>query len=336
MEKTMGDRIRVGMDGTLLRRSGGPATYIRNIVRELEEREDVEVVLFDYPGIPRPLREHVLIPSLSVRCDIFHHVKSIASPFFSVPQVVTLHDFIPLDFPGTESFPARIYWKFHIPLSLEYAKKIIVPSRWVEKRAVEYGVEREKIRVIYHGVEERFFKGSEMEIRRLFSLPEKFVLYVGTVKPRKNIERLSRVCERLKIPFVVAGRKGYMGEKILNSINAIYLGHVPDIVLPSLYRACTVFVYVSLAEGFGLPVLEALAAGAPVITSRNSPMEEFSQGACIYVNPEDEEEMEEKLRELLKDAHLRKLLGERGRRIAREFTWKRVGEETVRVYKEVV
>lgn len=186
------------------------------------------------------------------------------------------------------------------------------------------------------------------QVRRIYGLPEQFLLYVGTLEPRKNLRRLVKAFGRLKemgLPhkLVLAGPRGWSMDGFQEQIeelklgdSVLMLGYIPDEDLPSLYSLATVFVFPSIYEGFGLPPLEAMACGTPVLSSRNSSLAEICGDAAVLVDPLNEESLLDGLRQVLESKELQAQLGEIGRKRAAEFSWERAAQETIAVYDSVL
>ncbi len=208
------------------------------------------------------------------------------------------------------------------------------------------GVPVEKVWVTYNGVSEAFHcNGDERllsDLRKRHGLPERFILFVGTIEPRKNLVKLVEAChllysrDRVKEPLVIVGGKGWKNEAFYEIIRKlkvedriIFTGYVSDADLPLIYNAATVFVYPSLYEGFGIPVIEAMACGVPVVTSNVSSLPEVAGDAAILVNPEDVEEIASGINRVLSDEGLCKDLQDKGLKQARKFTWGACARKTL-------
>jgi glycosyltransferase involved in cell wall biosynthesis len=187
-------------------------------------------------------------------------------------------------------------------------------------------------------------------VRQRYGIARDYILSVGSLQPRKNLVRLIHAYVNLRRrdddvdhQLVIVGKKGWLYQDIFRAArespfveDIIFTGYVPEEDLPALYSGATVFVYPSIFEGFGLPVLEAMACGVPVITSNSSSLPEVVGEAAILVNPYDERAIEVALRQVVWNAELRRELSERGLRRAQQFSWRRTAELTVRAYEEVV
>jgi glycosyltransferase involved in cell wall biosynthesis len=208
------------------------------------------------------------------------------------------------------------------------------------------GVPAARIDVVYHGVDDCFrpLPRAQVEAYRLaHNLPSQFVLYVGTLEPRKNLERLLEAYGQVRgqgFRLVFAGGMGWgssdLHEKVAEldlADEVIIAGYVPDEELPLLYNAATVLAYPSLYEGFGFPVVEALACGTAVLTSNSSSLPEASGDAALAVDPLDVDEMAQGLETLLTDTSLRHELRARGLAHANRFKWTVTAAETAQVYR---
>lgn len=215
------------------------------------------------------------------------------------------------------------------------------------------GVPAEKVWVTYNGVGRmfRYYRDENLlkDLRIRYSLPERFILFVGTIEPRKNLVKLVEAChllyshDRIKDPLVIVGGKGWKNEALYELIRKlkiedriIFTGHVSDTDLPLLYNAATVFVYPSLYEGFGIPVIEAMACGVPVVTSNVSSLPEVAGDAAILVNPQDPEEIASGIYQIMTDKGLYKNLQERGFKQAGKFTWESCAKKTLEAISYVV
>ena len=194
----------------------------------------------------------------------------------------------------------------------------------------------------YPGLVEREKEDKPMdELDKKYGVKGKYILFVGTLQPRKNIKRLIEAFSKLKdkdVDLVVVGKKGWMYDEIINSPSEFGVGNrvkfldsVEDEDLSTFYKNAIFFILPSLYEGFGLPVLEAMEYGCPVITSNVSSLPEAGGDAVLYVNPEDVKDITEKMQKLLQDDSLRKELVAKGREQVKKFSWKKTAEQTIKV-----
>jgi alpha-1,3-rhamnosyl/mannosyltransferase len=255
--------------------------------------------------------------------------------FLRIPTVTVVYDLVAFD--RSLGASRRSAWVERTTIRRGLARSATVAcisEHTAHELVTRHPRVREKIVVTPLGVAPLPERGDED------GLPERFVLAVGTLEPRKNLPRLAEAYAslpddlRARHKLLVAGPTGWRTgatDRALDALGAECrpLGRVSDARLAALYRACTVFCYPSLGEGFGLPVLEAMAAGAPVLTSNISSLPEVGGDAVEYVDPTDTAAIAAKLESLLRDPARRELLAERARARAREFTWDRTAALTV-------
>lgn len=242
-----------------------------------------------------------------------------------IPSVVTIHDVIYRRLPGCYNAPDRLLYDFKYGHSARAATRIIAVSECTRRDIIEYyGVQPDKIDVVYQGCDDSFRKVPAQdkleEVRARYSLPERYVIQVGTVERRKNLELTVRALQSLPqdVSLIVVGRdgKGYL-ETMRALASTLGLGarvrfmtEVPFADLPALYRLASVSAYPSFYEGFGIPVIEAIESGCPVVAATGSCLEEAGGDAAIYVSPRSPREMSLALGQLLEDKD------QRARRIA--------------------
>ena len=252
--------------------------------------------------------------------------------------VLTAHDFSCFLYPQWHPQERVRHMEKHFRASLERADNVITVSEAMRQEAIElFGLQPERVLTIHNGVDHgRFYPHTTADAVRLLTkraLPEHFILFVGTVEPRKNLENLllahNLLPTRLKrrFPLVLVGAEGWNNTTILQQIEAMtphvrLLGYVPLEELPALYTAATLFAYPSWYEGFGLPVVEAMACGCPVLTSDHAALVEVCGDAAVHTPPGDPEAMSHCLCELLENADLRTALRTRGLERAALFSWK--------------
>ncbi len=261
--------------------------------------------------------------------------------------VVTIHDLGYLYFPRSHPPLRRLELHLSTLWNARVADRIIAVSQATKDDLVHrYHTPAERIRVVYHGVEERFRPTSDPAIPSRYGLPARYFLYLGALHPRKNLERLLQAYAGLPDdvpPLVLAGPRGWYFERISAAIASLgkdrrilLPGYIADEDVPAILSAALALVYPSLYEGFGLPVLEAMACGTPVIVSATSSLPEVVGEAGLPVNPLSVEELREAMAHLLADEGLRGELGRRGRERAGLFTWERCARETLEVLEEAL
>jgi len=301
-------------------------------------------ILWEQTGLPRDLSHR--------KIDVFHG-PAFVSPWVKVcPQVTTIFDMTWFLFPEKHTFVKRHYFKTMIPRSVRQSDVIIAISESVKKDIVRIlDVPPEKVEVTYLGKEESFKPVRSAErlgrVRAKYGLTGKAVLFVGVVEPRKNLVRLIQAFTRLKAlhgdyRLVIAGGFGWDYKEVLKAAResgirerVLFTGFIPDEDLPELYNAAEVFVYPSLYEGFGLPVLEAMACGIPVITSNVSSMPEVAGDAGILVDPRSTADLAQALDRVLADSTLRKQMREKGLERSRLFSWEKTARQTLEIYRQV-
>lgn len=288
-----------------------------------------------------------------LRPDFAHFTNSIAPLTSPVPVVLTIHDMSLFLQARTQPLRSLLTVRPIVPLAARRAAAIITLSQYTRQDMIRgLKIDPCKVHVVY-GAPSMQFKpitdGSELDrVRRQYGLPDRFVLYVGTLEPRKNIPRLLRAfaqvrCAHPEARLVMAGQLGWKHRAIWQEIEALaltdvmqWLGYVPSADLPALYSLATAFAFPSLYEGFGLPVIEAMACGTPVITSQDTALAEVAGDAALLIDPLEVESIASGLMRLLNDSALRAELRARGLCRAAEFSWARAAAETVKVYEQVM
>lgn len=217
-----------------------------------------------------------------------HTLPIIRKP--GLKTVITAHDLGSEYLPQMHQIKQKLYLSFMQKYQLKTATKIIAVSKATKEDLVKkINIKPEKIKVVYEGFNEKLFKPITYNLK-----PKTYFLFVGTVQPRKNLERVIKAVSQTNVNLIIAGQKGWLSEEIYALPKKLgiekrvkFLGYVPDEKLPALYSSAIALVFPSLFEGFGLPILEAQACGCPVITSNVSSMPEIGGKGAIYVNPYD-------------------------------------------------
>jgi glycosyltransferase involved in cell wall biosynthesis len=311
-----------------------------------------------------PLFEKAMLWYLSLPKDLKHdkvdlfHSPSYFLPFVNVcKSIITVHDVIPILFPEWRSFKDRLLWRLALQASIKEADKIIAPSLSTQKDVINtYSVSEEKIQVIYPGVDDTFrpVLDASYKIERKYSIKVPFILYLGPIRIRRNVHRLLIAFRKLKKKYsvncklvLIGNAEGGLDRRYLTFVKKlishldigaeiIHLNRVPENDLPLFYSASELFVYPSLYEGFGLPLLEAMACGTPVITSNVSSMPEVVGNAGIMVDPRDVGALANSMYEILSNIDLKTKLIDMGIRRSRYFTWNETAKRTLKVYEEVM
>lgn len=296
-------------------------------------------------GVAGHLWEQLYLPSAV-------HGRLLWSPNSTGPiavsrQVCTIHDLTALDHPEWFSPKFAAWYSWLLPRLAERVQHIIAVSHYTKQRIVDcWRVPSEKISVIPNGVETRFYRRPPDEIaavrRRLGIIRPAYVLALSSLEPRKNFVRLLKAWRQVQgmipeeVELVVAGGTGDSRVFAADSDSAPpprtrFIGYVPDDCLPALYSGALAFVYPSLYEGFGLPPLEAMACGTPVITSNVTSLPEVVADCAVLVNPSDASSIAEAIWRVLSNSELSRTLHESGPQRSRHFTWEHTASETLRL-----
>lgn len=334
--------MKVGIDISQIIHPGGVANYTKNLAAELQKDKSVDMVFFfsafrkSYHGELKNVKKFRLPPSLfevlfnRIRnvgiekfigpVDIFHSSDWVQPPS-KAKKVTTYHDVIPLKFPRWSNPKIVSVHKRRIKIVEREIDKVIAVSNSTKNDLLEVSsLHPDQIEVIYEGVSSEFKAAAENEkdkFRKKHNLPEKFILAIGGVGERKNLEMIKEASKNFNL---VIGLKDI---------------EVPDEELPLLYSSAQVLVYTTLYEGFGLPILEAMACGVPVVTSNISSMPEIAGNAAVLVDPKDVDEIRKSVEAIMKDKDLRNELVQKGLKRAMEFTWEKTAQKTVNLYKGI-
>jgi glycosyltransferase involved in cell wall biosynthesis len=283
--------------------------------------------------------------------DVYHATEHLLPPAKGVPTVLTVHDLIYKLFPQHHKRLNYWYLNAAMPLYVRRADHVIAVSESTKHDLMRlYGTPENKISVVYEAAAPHFKPQPADRIaavRQKYDLPNRYLLSVGTIEPRKNLPRLLRSLsivrrEHPNLKLVIAGSQGWLVEGFTEALDrydqrdgVIITGYIPEDDLPPLYAGADVAVLASLYEGFGLPVLEAMACGAPVACSSTSSLGEIAGDAALTFDPECPGEITTTLRTLLNDPALRADLIEKGLAHADRFSWQRAARETWDIYEKV-
>ena len=366
--------MRVAIDARKLH-DFGIGTYIRNLLRHLARLDrDTEYVLLcreadlgvaaqlgeNFRTVLEPspnysLREQIHVPWLlsRVRPDLYHAPHYVLPVAVPSPAVVTIHDCIHLMFP--QYLPNRAAYAYAKATMWAAAKQsdCILTVSEASKRDILrfFNVPADKVVVVYNAIDERFSLEPQPEdverVRERYQLDQRFVLYAGNIKPHKNLVRVIEafavlLTEDPELKLLIIGdeisklpelRRAVHRHKLHKHVR--FLGYLPDDTLAILYRLAAVFVFPSLYEGFGLPPVEAMASGTPVVTSNLSSLPEVTGDAAVLVDPYDVESIVAGVRRVLTDPVLAAEMRRKGLIRAREFSWARSVEKTLNVYRAI-
>ncbi len=261
--------------------------------------------------------------------------------------VVTVHDLSPVVLPEYYNIRRRLWhWSVGFKRTLQRADTIIAVSEYTKHELIEQlHIAPEKIQVVYQGVDHHRFHpnlevGKLRQVRNRYGLPGQFILYIGTLEPRKNVEGLLAAWEHMDsdVPLVIAGKPGWKYKNIFKAARKSkkyrsiqFLGFVTEEDKPYVLKLARVFAFPSFYEGFGLPVLEAMAVGTPVVTSSVSSLPEVAGDGALLVNPYNQHELTTALNALVSDEQLREQLVSKALERAKYFDWEKTARETLKV-----
>ena len=339
----------------------GVQQYIYNLIHGLADCEALDLTLIApshsprslFPGNTRLINHTpamvfgsglfsaVLSPPRGLSGFDLIHCPTVTAPFFFRPDarvVMTVHDLVPLLFPEWQTRRRVLYFKHVLKHRFRFVDRFIAVSHSTKTDLIQrFQIPEQKIDVVHEGVSGRFNPAA--------SSREEFILAVSTLEPRKNFKRVIeafvslRKKEKTRDKLVIVGKEGWLFDDILNAADEfgddiIFKGFVAEDELIRLYRAARCFVYPSLYEGFGLPILEAMACGCPVITSNTSSMPEVAGDAALLVDPNETGAIENAMHRLTNDPALCAALSAKGVLRASEFTWRRTAQQTLDVYRK--
>jgi len=353
----------------------GIGTYTRELMAAMPESVALQPYLFDLPvstwagAVPAvslgSFRQQALAAFLpwmeftQARSALGNDIRLVHASDHMVPRlpgiptVATIFDAIPLSHPEwvqyrfkslkNELWRRTAFWAQHVITISEYSRQEITSH---------FRIPEERITAIPLGVGAQWFvpvdQAREAAVRSRYALPDRYFVCVGTLQPRKNIGRLLSAHAGLpeyvqrECPLIVVGKAGWGYDDVMARFTSgelrhvRWLGHVPDAELQAIVKCATALVFPSLHEGFGLPVLEAFAAGVPVVASNTTSIPEVAGNAALLIDPLRIDELSDAMRRVVEDAGLAAQLQVRGRERVRGFTWQACAEKTLRVYESMV
>lgn len=365
--------MRIGFDARAVRYRKGIGTYACNLLQQFAD-SGVEVVVFcqDEEKHTIPPADNLTLVSANMdpvashgrgafralvkesKVDLLHVPSPWAPTPLPVPLVSTMHDVTPFLYPRSVPLSLRMRYKRQLGQTLEESRRVITVSQILSSTLSIYArVDPAKVRVIHNGVSDRFApqtdKGILRAARHRYSLPERFAFWAGDFRPEKNlpflIEAWSRLQKSLADPptLVLAGNQKIEYRRLRREVtkrgleeSVLFPGFIGDDDLPAVYSAATVFVFPSLAEGFGLPPLEAMACGTPCVVSNSSSLPEVTGSAALLFDPTSLEAFEDCMTRVLTQPDLYASLREAGLRQAARFPWSRAADETLDVYRSAL
>jgi glycosyltransferase involved in cell wall biosynthesis len=373
--------VRVAIDYTpAIRQGAGIGRYTRGLVDALTDLDrENQYVLFcagEMPSReawpPNFLIRRSVIPSrwltagwhkiglpipaelLTGYCDLFHSTDFVLPPLKRARGIVTIHDLSFIRLPGCSDPGLRGYLDKSVPKAVRAAHRVLADSWNTRNDLIDLlQVHPDKVSVVPGAVDTIFSPVDDLarlgQARARYQLPDRFIISVGTLEPRKNYPRLISAYARLRrqtgLPhkLVIVGRPGWLYDDIYKSVRAEsvgeqvrFLGFVPDSDLAALYTMADLMVFPSLYEGFGIPPLEAMACGTPVVSSNNSSLPESVGGAALTVSAEDTEAIADAMAQVLEDDRCRARMIELGRQQAAKFTWHAAARSLLAAYSQTL
>ena len=322
----------------------------------LQESDNVHIVTVNCPSYP--LWEQTGLPMAlrKIRPDLLHCTGNTAPVFCNIPLVLTLHDIIFLENKRGRNRSlyqnlGRCYRRLVVPRILPKCRKIITVSNFECTHIREFlGLKEDVLTAVYNGYSAHFKPTAEpYGITRKYINSRKYLFFLGNTDPKKNtagvLQAYGRYLEKSRdpLPLLVADLKenvidGYLEQYGLQAVKKMlrYPGYIPNTELPAIYSGASAFIYTSLRESFGIPILEAMACGTPVVTSNTSAMPEIAGTNGILVNPEDPEEIADAVIRLEEDAEYYRSQVEYRLNRVRQFSWENTAKETLKIYKDVL
>ncbi len=365
--------MNIGIDGSRISTNEmtGVDGYTFNLVKAISSVDKVNKYIIYFSKVPKyfeighknvstrviPLTRFWTQIRLALEClirppDILfvpaHTMPVIRRP--NLKTIVTIHDLGAEFLAEYHQFPQKYYLNWATEYVALHASHIIAVSESTKKDLVkQFKVDPKRITVVYEAVDTNKFspRGTKEieQTKKELGITKKYLLFVGTIQPRKNLLRLIEAFSKLEnksLELVLAGKPGWLFEEIYEAPKKFkvegrvkFVGYVKDDQLPALYSGAEMFVFPSLYEGFGLPILEAMACGTAVLTSKTSSMPEVSGGNAVLVNPNKINEISSGIESLLKDKLLYRKLSDSGKKWASKFTWEETARETIKVFEKV-
>lgn len=339
-------KIRVGMDISQIAHGGGVAVYTQTLAERLSTADDLDMVFFysslrkSYRGNLKNIKKYKLPPTLfeilfnKIRTtpiesfigpiDIFHSSDWVQPPT-KAKKITTYHDVVPLKFPQWSTPKIVNVHRRRLQIVEKEIDAVIAVSKTTKQDLLEVSnIPGEKIFVIYEGVSSNFKRLPDEEVKEFkkkYNLPEKFVLGIGGIGVRRNLKRIKEAAQGYNL--IITGEN---------------LPLIPDSEMPLLYNSAQVLLYPSLYEGFGLPILESMACGTPVITSNTGAMAEVAGKngeAAFLVDPTSIKEIKESLKALMDDK-INNKMGDNGILHASRFSWDNCVQQTINIYKTLI
>lgn len=294
------------------------------------------------------LREQIELPTVlkKIKADLFHSPSFVAPLFCPCPLVMTIHDLNHLVLPQYYTFIHQVYYKVFVKRCIEKSTWLLTVSHFSKSEILKYfKFPEHRIQVTYNGVNDTYKPlTTAVDLEKIldhYDLPSQYIFYVGNSKPHKNLLTLVRAyCQsNIELPLVMRAPVNVEALKIANTFNKksrlYFTKFIPDDDLPIIMAGASLFVWPSTYEGFGLPPLEALACGTPVVVSNTTSIPEVLKDAGIYINPYDVNDIIRGLNEGLTNTGLRSKCLLKGVERVKQFTWKKMAIQTLKVYSSI-
>lgn len=350
---------------TILGKKSGFGFYVKNLVENLKKIDSKNEYFLINSGKDKDLRTYERIwwdqvsfsrKAKKFKPDIIHKACFSVPRFGNFKKVVTIHDIIPLKFPENFSASSRFYFTKLMPWSYKFADYIITISESAKRDLIDVlKLDPEKIRVIYEAAGDEFQVITDADkigqVKKKYGIDGEYILNVGTLEPRKNLEFLVEVFKEIlkfgnseidNLKLVIVGKKGWRYENLFRGIEnlgikdkVIFTDYVDEQDLLYLYNGAKLFVFPSIYEGFGLPILEAMKCGVPVISSNSSSLPEVVGSAGTLIDPKNKELWVKSIVDVLKNGEKQILMKADGLKQADKFSWEKCARETLEVYKRV-
>lgn len=347
---------------TTMGKPTGFGFYVSNLVENLKKTQNGHKYLLvepdsekDFSTPKRFFWDQLTYPMVAKKhgAELLHQPCFSAPFIFKGPVVITIHDLISMLFPENIPFASRMFYSKWMPITYRKATKIITISQSTKNDIVRLlKIPSEKITVIPLAVEEKYKKAvskSELEkVKQKYKIKDDYILHVGTLEPRKNLQFLIKIFAKLiqdkkndNLNLVIVGKKGWYFEGLFELVKkeqledrVIFTGYVDDEDKPAIYQGAKIFAFPSLYEGFGLPPLEAMASGVPVISSNTSSMPEVVGDAGILLSPKDEKAWIEALTLVNNDSAKRSSMIEANKKQIQKFAWEKTAQKTIEIYEQ--
>ncbi len=313
-------------------------------------------------GGPYPSWEQIALPRAAKKegCELLHCTSNTGPIWSKVPLITTLHDIIYLESISIFKKSGTWYQKFGnmyrrlvVPPIAKKSRKIVTVSNFEKDRIRNFMGLGDNLTAIYNGVGEHFVKITDQEVllkaKQKYKLPDNFMFFLGNTDPKKNTPNVLNAFadfnsnSETKYKLVMLDYEENALMQVLNNIghpelrtDIVMTGYVPNTEMPAIINQCKVFLYPSLRESFGIPILEGMACGVPVITSNTSSMPEIAGDAALLVDPYKSDEIVDAIKQILSDDKFRESLCKKGIERAAQFSWKHMAEKYLELYKELL